>query len=252
MSLATVLMVMLALVALVERKGVLSRVLDGGQLALTLRDDMAIVPRGVSTSIDVLENDSALGEEDGKRLIVVSQPACGKVIAMAGKARYLPEPECVGLQRFRYGLYDRGYGAEADATLILRIADPIPGEVMAEATRDDQPVGQTASRWAEPTRAVAVLQRVGALSGAIPLLPVAAAQPRHPAVAVAQTRAPALFQTDAFARDIASHAPDIREPVAGLGEVAPVAPRPMISQPDLAYGPEVPGPLAERRSLPRL
>lgn len=135
MSMLTFVLVMLVVGTMIQRADVMSRIFGEGPEKLELRRDEVIARANELTIIDVLENDAGVGPGDRDRLLVVKQPACGRVFVRDGKAQYLPAERCAGPQSFRYSI--SGYdGPTGEVIAVVQLDDPAQSKVVADAQRD--------------------------------------------------------------------------------------------------------------------
>jgi large repetitive protein len=93
-------------------------------------NDNVAVGRNGSIDIDVLKNDVAPADTDGKLTVsAVTQPANGTATILAdGKVRYVPKPDFVGVDSFTYTVRD-SLGATDTATVNVTVTPVAPSEI---------------------------------------------------------------------------------------------------------------------------
>lgn len=155
MGMLTFVVIMIAAGTVIQRADVLERLFGPGAPALVLSDDEAVVRATRSVTIDVLGNDTGLGEEAGRKLTIVSLPRCGQAQVRDGRISYLSTEACIGEQRLEYGLAGNDRVAavritvqpvDAGETQAPRAQDPLAPEpapaVAAGAASDRQAAGE--------------------------------------------------------------------------------------------------------------
>ena len=164
---------MLAVGTLVQRGDVVLEFLTGAPDPIVLAPDEVTVAADTLTRIDVLGNDEGLRDGQAEKLVVLTQPECGRVFVQQGALQYLGERDCDPKQLIRYGLAE--------------VAD-LSGEVRVTVA------GATGDRRAPPPAGEAVaLRDQGIIAGTDasgvtslttrqtePLLPSAARAPAAP------------------------------------------------------------------------
>lgn len=120
--------------------------------------DRAEVGRDGSVTVDVLANDEGIEGVDGagERLIVHTQPSCGRAQAERGKLTYTAGTSCSGKQTVRYGLITE---PDVAGELVVTLRDPaetveetvaaVPEETASEPTATDEPVAATENEGTE-------------------------------------------------------------------------------------------------------
>lgn len=88
-----------------------------GNTAAVAVDDSYAVEAGRAHWLLVTANDRHVGGLNESAIRLVAPPACGRLSRAGAAFVYLPGDECVGIQRFRYCLFDRGRCAEATVTI---------------------------------------------------------------------------------------------------------------------------------------
>lgn len=141
----TGIIVMLAIGMVIQRSDAVMEFLTGDSGAdavpIVLNADTIQTRARNLRRIDVLANDSGLGELDRSRLVVVAEPDCGDVFVQNGALQYLAGPECTQFQTISYGI--EGDPDNAVGTVQVRIQGapviapkrrgPTPAELEAEA-----------------------------------------------------------------------------------------------------------------------
>ncbi|MFQ5566820.1 MAG: Ig-like domain-containing protein, partial [Paracoccaceae bacterium] len=254
MSMLTFVVIMVAVGTLVQRADVLERFFGEGAAALELRRDEAIVRANALSSIDVLANDLGLRDDDPGKLIIVTQPGCGRVFVRDGQVQYLPAERCVGSQTFRYAISERSYGQAGEVLVVVRLGEPTQSEVAADAQRDIPAPAPMVPRAAE--------QRVAGAPAVLAAQPTAggdAGSAVQPVPAVPRPQAPSIeglpdtspggggSAAAGVTFDGSGLAPSITAPAGGLAggpeiAAAPVVPQPDTEAPVTPPGPEAPGP----------
>ncbi len=257
MSMLTFLMIMVAIGTMIQRADVLGTYFGGGGTALELRRDEAIVRANTLGGIDVLSNDLGLRDGDAKRLIIVGQPACGRVFVRDGQARYLPAERCVGSQSFKYAISGRSQDQIGEVAIVVRLGEPTQSEVAADAQRDIPTAVPAAPRAIQQSvvETPALLDRKLAAAadsdGAVVQAP-AAPRPQAPAITGLPDTASGAgstggangggFSSAGGALGSSGQAPSMAAPAAPLGEASEISTVPAIpapnpeapSQPELA------------------
>ncbi|MDT8344649.1 MAG: hypothetical protein RQ752_09470 [Thermohalobaculum sp.] len=95
---------MLAIGTLVQRGDVVADLFSGEPDPIVLVEDIASVDADTLARIDVLANDTGLEDADASRLVVLTQPECGRVFVQDGALQYLGDRNCAASQRIVYGI----------------------------------------------------------------------------------------------------------------------------------------------------
>lgn len=95
---------MLAIGTLVQRGDVVADLFSGEPDPIVLAEDIASVDADTLARIDVLANDTGLNDADASRLVVLTQPECGRVFVQDGALQYLGDRNCAASQRIVYGI----------------------------------------------------------------------------------------------------------------------------------------------------
>lgn len=132
---------MIAVGTVVQRGDVVLSYLGMGQKAPVLNPDQVTAMANDLVQVDVLANDEHMFRGAGERLVVATEPTCGRVFVQDGALQYLPVAGCEGQVVFEYrldGVETAAYG-EVVATVIAA-PEALPADRTApEPARDASP-----------------------------------------------------------------------------------------------------------------
>ncbi len=138
MTILTGIVLTIALGAVAQRGDVFQHFGQGS--GLMPRDDVATLAAGEAYLIDVVANDRGAREDDGRRILIMTAPACGVTYRREGRIFYDAGPGCEGVQRITYCVArgDRCPAAEVTMRVSARTAEAAsasgaPIEVLARA-----------------------------------------------------------------------------------------------------------------------
>ncbi|WP_339948983.1 hypothetical protein [uncultured Albimonas sp.] len=144
MTILTGVVLTIALGAVVQSGDLMGRF--GAGPGIHPRDDVVELAANDVYAIDVVANDRGAVDGDGRRVLIMTAPACGVAYRSGDRMIYQGAAECAGVQRLTYCVARGDECLGAEVTLVLS-----PSSVAASPT--DTPVARLAERPARPSDA---------------------------------------------------------------------------------------------------
>ncbi|WP_092865102.1 hypothetical protein [Albimonas pacifica] len=144
MTILTGVVLTIALGAVVQSGDLMERF--GAGPGIHPRDDVVALAAGDAYAIDVVANDRGAVEGDGRRVLIMTAPACGVAYRSGDRVVYQAGTDCAGLQRLTYCIARGDECPGAEVTL-----DVASVEVASSPT--ETPVQRLAERPSRPSDA---------------------------------------------------------------------------------------------------